>query len=99
MQKNSEKPLTKNIHNGEKLVKKAKKAGVILSVGHIERHNPVITKARELLDSGECGEVITLSSRRVSNFPGRISDVGVILDLGIHDIDNMWDMFIIFIVI
>ena len=32
--------------------------------------------------------MVTISTRRVSNFPGRIRDVGVILDLGIHDIDN-----------
>jgi UDP-N-acetylglucosamine 3-dehydrogenase len=84
-----EKPLTKSIDNGNKLVKLARKTGVILAVGHIERHNPVITKAKIILKNKEWGDIITISSRRVSNFPGRISDVGVILDLGIHDIDNV----------
>ena len=57
-------------------------------MGHIERFNPVIKRCKGMIDDGELGEVITISSRRVSNFPGRIRDVGVILDLGIHDIDN-----------
>ena len=84
-----EKPLTKNLNDGEKLVSLAREESLILSVGHIERHNPVISKAKEFLNSGNWGDIITISSRRVSNFPGRISDVGVILDLGIHDIDNV----------
>ena len=41
-----------------------------------------------MIERGDLGDIITISSRRVSNFPGRIRDVGVILDLGIHDIDN-----------
>ena len=36
---------------------------------------------------GKFGNVITMTSRRVSNFPSRIRDVGVIMDLGVHDID------------
>ncbi len=84
-----EKPLAVDLEEGNRLVGLAREYGVTLAVGHIERHNPVISKARESLSSGDWGEIITISSRRVSNFPGRISDVGVILDLGIHDVDNV----------
>jgi len=84
-----EKPLAIDIESAEKIVKLAREKNLKLAVGHIERHNPVIAMARNNLESGEWGDVLTISSRRVSNFPGRIKDVGVILDLGIHDIDNV----------
>ncbi|MBD51002.1 MAG: oxidoreductase [Euryarchaeota archaeon] len=83
-----EKPIADSYENGKKMIEMAKNSDVKLSVGHIERFNPVIEGAKKLLNSDELGEIITISSRRVSNFPGRIRDVGVILDLGIHDIDN-----------
>jgi UDP-N-acetylglucosamine 3-dehydrogenase len=41
------------------------------------------------LNNGQFGELIAISSKRVSNFPGRIRDVGVIFDFGVHDIDVM----------
>ena len=84
-----EKPLAIDIESAEKVVALAREKKLKLAVGHIERHNPVIAMARNNLKSGEWGDVLTISSRRVSNFPGRIKDVGVILDLGIHDIDNV----------
>tara|TARA_B100000963_G_scaffold361996_1_gene401821 strand:+ start:7264 stop:8244 length:981 start_codon:yes stop_codon:yes gene_type:complete len=83
-----EKPISDTIEKGEKLVKIAREKGVVLSVGHIERYNPVIPIAKEKIMNGDWGDIVTITSTRVSNFPGRIRDVGVILDLGIHDIDN-----------
>ena len=83
-----EKPISDTIEKGEGLVKMARQKGIVLSVGHIERFNPVIPNAKERILNGDWGDIVTISSRRVSNFPGRIRDVGVILDLGIHDIDN-----------
>jgi len=82
-----EKPIAGSLEEGRDLVARAKKAGRTLAVGHIERHNPVVAFAREALAKGEFGELITLSARRVSNLPGRIRDVGCIMDIGIHDID------------
>tara|TARA_B100000902_G_scaffold384778_1_gene425339 strand:+ start:2502 stop:3482 length:981 start_codon:yes stop_codon:yes gene_type:complete len=84
-----EKPITSDIAQGEELVSLAGKCDLTLSVGHIERHNPVIERAKVCLDSGDWGELITLNARRVSPFSGRINDVGAILDTGIHDIDNL----------
>lgn len=84
-----EKPVCNTVEKGEKLISKAKDAGVVFAVGHIERHNPVVSFTKNALDSNQYGELITLSSKRVSNFPGRIRDVGVIFDFGVHDIDVM----------
>ncbi len=83
-----EKPMTDSIVNGRELIKKANEKGVKLAIGHIERFNPVISATKEKLVNGDWGDIVTITSRRVSNFPGRIRDVGVVLDLGIHDIDN-----------
>ena len=84
-----EKPLVREIEHGNELIKMSKDLGLIISVGHIERHNPVVRRAKAHLENGEWGELITLNSRRVSSFSGRINDVGAILDVGIHDIDNL----------
>ncbi len=82
-----EKPVTDSIEKGEELVSIAEKNGVVMAVGQIERHNPVVDFAKKSMSEGRFGQAITMSSRRVSSFPSRIRDVGVILDLGIHDID------------
>ncbi len=84
-----EKPVCDTVEKGEKLISKAKEQGVTFAVGHIERHNPVVSFTKNALDNNQYGELITLSSKRVSNFPGRIRDVGVIFDFGVHDIDVM----------
>jgi UDP-N-acetylglucosamine 3-dehydrogenase len=85
-----EKPICENIKKSEELVNKAKKENLILAVGHIERHNPAVGFIKDSLEKKKFGDLITLNSRRVSNFPGRIKDVGVVMDLGIHDIDIMY---------
>jgi UDP-N-acetylglucosamine 3-dehydrogenase len=84
-----EKPICEDVKKAEELVKKAKKERLVLSIGHIERHNPAVQFAKENLKLNKLGELITLTSKRVSVFTGRISDVGVIYDSGIHDIDVM----------
>lgn len=82
-----EKPICNNIRDGEKLIQRADEQGVVLAVGHVERHNPVVRFAKEALKKKRFGDVISIAARRVSSFPSRIKDVGVILDIGIHDID------------
>ena len=62
-----EKPLAIDVDSGKSLVDLANKNKLKLSVGHIERHNPVISFARNHLELGEWGDAITISSRRVSN--------------------------------
>lgn len=84
-----EKPMCLTLKDSEKLVQLAKDAGLTLAVGHIERHNPVVAFTKKALEAGAYGDAIALSARRVSSFPERIKDVGVIMDLGIHDVDVM----------
>ncbi|MFQ6129050.1 MAG: Gfo/Idh/MocA family oxidoreductase [Thermoplasmata archaeon] len=84
-----EKPMCSTIEESEKIVDLAESSGLTLAVGHIERHNPVVNFTKKGIREGRYGDVITISARRVSSLPSRIRDVGVILDLGIHDIDVM----------
>ena len=84
-----EKPICNNVKRADSLVKKAEQEDIVLSVGHIERHNPAVKFVKEGMNNKRFGELITIASKRVSNFPGRIKDVGVIFDFGVHDIDIM----------
>jgi UDP-N-acetylglucosamine 3-dehydrogenase len=84
-----EKPMCDDVKKAEELVKKANKEKLVLAVGHIERHNPAVKFVQASINNKQFGELITLGSKRVSNFPGRVRDTGVIFDLGIHDIDVM----------
>ena len=82
-----EKPIADTRENAEKLTKAAKAAGVKLMVGHIERFNPAVIKLKQIIDSGLLGKIVSISARRVGPYNPRIRDVGVILDIGVHDID------------
>jgi UDP-N-acetylglucosamine 3-dehydrogenase len=82
-----EKPIADTIENAELMIGAAKKAGKILMVGHIERFNPAVIKLKEIIDSGILGKLVSISTRRVGPYNPRIRDVGVILDIGVHDID------------
>lgn len=82
-----EKPICETTQQAEDLVQLAHKLGLTLAVGQIERHNPAVRAARNLIDTGAVGDTLAAVSRRVSGGGSRIHDVGVILDLAIHDID------------
>jgi len=82
-----EKPMCSTVEQAQELIRIAEETGSRLMVGHIERYNPVVAFCKDLLDKDKFGKVVSLSSRRVSSFPARIRDVGVVMDLGIHDID------------
>jgi len=82
-----EKPFTGKSSTASELVEMADKAKVTLASGFIERCNPIVGNVRGLVEAKRFGDVISVASRRVSSFPARIRDVGVIMDLGIHDVD------------
>ncbi len=84
-----EKPLASSASEAYEILKAARRKGVRLTVGHIERFNPGVKRVKGLLEEGRVGEVVLMSSRRVSMWPVRIGDVGVVKDLAIHDIDVM----------
>jgi UDP-N-acetylglucosamine 3-dehydrogenase len=82
-----EKPFTGDSKKAEELTKLAEKEGVTIASGFIERFNPVVGVTKDAVKNGKFGKVVSVASRRVSSFPARIRDVGVIMDLGIHDVD------------
>ncbi|MEQ8175551.1 MAG: Gfo/Idh/MocA family oxidoreductase [Syntrophomonadaceae bacterium] len=85
-----EKPLASSVEEGRELIAAAKKIGVILGVGHVERYNPVINELKKHLATGTLGNVFQITIRRIGPFPERIKDVGVLLDLSTHDIDILY---------
>ena len=82
-----EKPLAQDTAAAEKLAKAFADAGLVGAVGHIERYNPSLQEARARIEAGEIGDVYQVVTRRQGPFPARIADVGVVKDLGTHDID------------
>ncbi len=82
-----EKPLTTDVESAREIAQAFEAAGLIGAVGHIERYNPALQQARMRIARGDLGELYQITTRRQGPFPGRIADVGVILDLATHDID------------
>jgi predicted dehydrogenase len=82
-----EKPLTTDMASARSIAEAFEAAGLIGAVGHIERYNPALQQARARIAHGDLGEIYQITTRRQGPFPGRIADVGVILDLATHDID------------
>jgi len=82
-----EKPLAQNTPSARKLADAFAAKGLVGAVGHIERYNPALQSARARLEAGELGAVYQVTTRRQGPFPARIADVGVVKDLGTHDID------------
>jgi UDP-N-acetylglucosamine 3-dehydrogenase len=82
-----EKPIASTITEAEAMITKARNAGVKLMVGHVTRFDPTIIKLKHMVDEGALGQVVSLSAKRVGPYHPRIRDVGIIIDLGVHDID------------
>ena len=77
-----EKPITTTPAEARELITLARARKAVLQVGHIERFNPVMLKARPSIH-----RPLLVECRRVSPFTGRSTDVDVVLDLMIHDLD------------
>ena len=77
-----EKPVTSTVEEAVVLLQLAAAQNLVLQVGHIERFNSAVQHVRNIIK-----EPLFLQSRRIGPFSSRISDVGVVLDLMIHDID------------
>ena len=82
-----EKPITESIAEAEILIEIARKQKLVLQVGHIERFNSVMIGIEEHLEKPQF-----LESTRLAPFTQRATDVSVILDLMIHDIDIILDL-------
>jgi predicted dehydrogenase len=77
-----EKPISDSLDEAQWLVNKANDAGLILQVGHIERFNPVMRQLEERMNNPRF-----IEAHRLSPFPNRSMDIGVVLDVMIHDIE------------
>lgn len=77
-----EKPITSLISDGEKLVKMAADKKLMIQVGHIERFNPALLAVEQFIT-----QPMFIQSDRLAQFNPRGTDVAVVLDLMIHDID------------
>lgn len=84
-----EKPIASTVAEGKDIVDAAAAKGVVLAVGHIERFNPAVMELRRRLNEGMVGRVYQINTRRLSPYPARIRDAGVVIDLATHDIDLM----------
>lgn len=84
-----EKPLALSAEEACDLIAQARAQGVKLGVGHVERFNPAIIALKEHLDQNVLGRIFQVSVQRISGFPPRVRDVGVVLDLATHDLDVM----------
>jgi len=77
-----EKPIADTVDDAKALVELALARNLVLQVGHIERFNPVMAKLEERLTAPRF-----IESHRLSPFPNRSMDIGVVLDLMIHDLE------------
>ena len=77
-----EKPITVTTDEAKELVELADRSGAVLQVGHVERFNPAFEKLKEKVSHAKF-----IETRRMSEYTFRSTDVGVVLDLMIHDLD------------
>jgi predicted dehydrogenase len=77
-----EKPITSVLEDADELIRIADSRGLIIQVGHLERFNPAVVALE-----GKIKQPRFIESHRLSIFQGRCTDVSVVLDLMIHDID------------
>ncbi len=76
-----EKPITTNLKEASELIQIAQNNKLVGQVGHVERFNGAFTEVKNLLNP------LFIEAHRLSNYPARGTDVSVVLDLMIHDID------------
>jgi UDP-N-acetylglucosamine 3-dehydrogenase len=84
-----EKPMATNTKQANKLIKTADENGLKLTVGFLMRFIPGLQKIREAIEDKSIGDIVCATAKRVSQWPERIGDVGVVKDTAIHDIDVM----------
>jgi predicted dehydrogenase len=79
-----EKPIASTIEESRTIVAAARRAGVTLMVGHVERFNPAVQSIKRAIKDQD---ILSIAITRVGPFPPRMSNVGVVIDLAVHDID------------
>ena len=84
-----EKPIASTVREAKQIVKMAENEGLILMTGFIERFNPGVERVIKTIEKGSIGDIVSATSRRVSEWPERVGDIGVVKNSAIHDIDMM----------
>lgn len=84
-----EKPITETLRQAEDLTTAVESSGVTFQVGHIERFNPTYCELKNVL---EYMNILAINFRRLSPYQGSNTDVDVVLDLMIHDLDLLLDL-------
>jgi predicted dehydrogenase len=79
-----EKPIASSVEEGNAIIAAARRADVTLMVGHVERFNPAVEAIKEAIRHED---ILSIAITRVGPFPPRMSNVGVVIDLAVHDID------------
>jgi UDP-N-acetylglucosamine 3-dehydrogenase len=79
-----EKPIAPTVEEGRAIVAAARRAGVTLMIGHVERFNPAVESIKRAIEDQD---ILSIAITRVGPFPPRMSNVGVVIDLAVHDID------------
>jgi UDP-N-acetylglucosamine 3-dehydrogenase len=82
-----EKPMSANLKQAETLQKTAEKEKLHLTVGFLMRFIPGLQHMKRAVQDKTIGELVCATAKRVSQWPERIGDVGVVKDTAIHDID------------
>ncbi|MBI4651180.1 Gfo/Idh/MocA family oxidoreductase [Candidatus Desantisbacteria bacterium] len=77
-----EKPMTKTLEEGQELIELSRKNKLILNIGHVERFNGAVQELKNIIKNP-----IYIETRRLGPYDPRIADVGIVMDLMIHDID------------
>ncbi len=85
-----EKPIASSPADGQLLVNAADRLGRTLVVGHIERFNPAVEQLKEIVRSGP--PILAVEARRMSAVSSRVTDVDVVTDLMIHDLEIVLDL-------
>ncbi|HEX4411524.1 MAG TPA: Gfo/Idh/MocA family oxidoreductase [Xanthobacteraceae bacterium] len=79
-----EKPIASTVEESRAVVAAAHRAGITLMVGHVERFNPAVQSMKRAIKDQN---ILSIAITRVGPFPPRMSNVGVVIDLAVHDID------------
>jgi predicted dehydrogenase len=82
-----EKPVAGDAEAARRVIAGFAATGTVAAVGHVERYNPSVRSLKARLENGDLGEIYQVATSRQGPFPDRIKDVGVVKDLGTHDLD------------
>jgi UDP-N-acetylglucosamine 3-dehydrogenase len=84
-----EKPVAHSLEDAEEMIRVAESTGVVFTVGHIERFNPVVAKIKDFIADKFLSNIYVVNTHRIGPFPKRLFGTmgGVLVDLAVHDLD------------